>query len=289
MTGAQLAGWLRSLADQVERNPKIDGETYRLGTVTVQVAPSSTLRTHKQRHGTLDPPPASNPSHDLLREAIRDAVLTSTETLVRRIRDGVETATEKAIGRGVSAALDTISSLDLKNTTTSKTDRSSRAVEETGVVVVAADETIAGRNEAETRISCPPDLSLLDSQIANLEMCKGVPAHFIRNVTQTFVGKYLGTPEDRRLEAGWRKCLWEAVSGTWDDRKKRDRFLYEEKETEKTDASKIAAQVEASRRRADRERLERRELATGGVRRSEPPPPPKDQAGAVLALIRGIG
>ena len=92
MNGAQLAGWLRYLADQVEAADRVTGLPFKAGPVPIQVPNSSSLRTWKQRHGTLDPPSVSNPSHGVIRQTIRDAFETQTETLLRRIRDAVETA-----------------------------------------------------------------------------------------------------------------------------------------------------------------------------------------------------
>lgn len=287
MTGAQLAGWLRHLADQVEHHEKVDGEAYRAGPISIQVAQPSTIRTWKQRHGSLDPPSVSDPSHDVIREAIRDAFETHAETLLRRIWDASETAAEKGVARGVSAALDTISSLDLKNTTTSESDRSSRALEE--AVVVASGETVVRREtrNSEAFVPCPAELCLNAAQIANLEMNKGIPAHFVRNVTAAFLAKYLGDPEDRRTEANWRKGLGTAVIRTWDS-KHRQEYLTEEVDEQSRAAQAAAHQrlLDATDRKARAEDEARRRRLLGPKRTT--PPMPEDPVVAIGQLTKGM-
>lgn len=215
MTGADLAGWLRHLADQVEPLSRVDGQTFDAGPCQLTVPNSSTLRSWKQRKGSLEPPGVSDASQRALREAVRDAFETEGETLLRRIRDAVETL---ASGGALHASL----LRDLKNTTTSEPDSVSRALGP--AVVVAGGETLLGRETrtGEAFVSCPADLRLNAEQLANLEMGKGIPEHFAGNVTAAFVAKYLGDPDDKRTVANWRKGLGTAVIRTWDSKHRKD-------------------------------------------------------------------
>lgn len=125
MTGAQLAGWLRILAEQVESVDKVDGQTFRAGPIALPVAQSSTLRTWKQRHGSIDPPSvAADPSHEAIRGAVRDAFEAHGETLVGRIRDAIETLELRSVAFTSSQRSKELEVVE-------DTDRSSRTVEST--------------------------------------------------------------------------------------------------------------------------------------------------------------
>jgi hypothetical protein len=294
MTGAQLAGWLRVLAKQVEAVDKVDGETYRAGPVTVQVAQSSTLRTWKQRNGSLEPPSVSDPSHDLIRETIRDAFETHAETLLRRIRDASETAVENGVARGVSAALDTISSIDLKNTTTSETDRLPRAVETPVVVAVAETEMgreLDSKTDATGKIACPENLSLTRGQVKRIQNDHFIPAEMVeplvRRTTSEFVLRYLDDQSAARSLGAWRGCLTKAVVGNWTNGDKRRALLADFKTPDDVERERAHQRLlEATDRRAAAEDEARRRRLLGPE--TAKGPVPKDIPGAVLQLVKAV-
>lgn len=69
------------------------------------------------------------------------------------------------------------------------------------------------QQQQQAKISCPPDLCLLDGQISNLEMA-GAPRWAIDLLTREMVGKFVADPNTRTREA-WLKTLSRAVSGEW--------------------------------------------------------------------------
>lgn len=142
MTGDQLAGWLMRLAHEVRGKASVDGE-YKSGPVRVVVPPPSTLRTFKQRHGSLDPPSVSDPSHDSIRDAVRDAFETHGETLLRRIRDAFETQLS-------GGAAPTFSQRSKVLEVVEEPDRSSRdeGSKETPTTTTTG-ETLLGRSKGE--------------------------------------------------------------------------------------------------------------------------------------------
>jgi hypothetical protein len=72
----------------------------------------------------------------------------------------------------------------------------------------------AEQQQQPTKIPCPPDLCLLDAQIANLEMA-GIPRWAVDQMTRDMVGKFIAdTGNPRTLEA-WLMSLSRAVSGDW--------------------------------------------------------------------------
>jgi hypothetical protein len=84
---------------------------------------------------------------------------------------------------------------------------------------VAKDLT--GQSEPEqqqqqqpTKIPCPPDLCLLDGQIANLEM-SGAPRWAIDILTRDMVGKFIADTGNPRTREAWLKTLSRAVTGEW--------------------------------------------------------------------------
>ena len=63
---------------------------------------------------------------------------------------------------------------------------------------------------------------MTDAQIATLEVA-GVPDWAVKVITIRFVGKAVAAPDDGRTLTAWRKCLFVAVSGDWNNAEKRPR------------------------------------------------------------------
>jgi hypothetical protein len=72
----------------------------------------------------------------------------------------------------------------------------------------------AEQQQQPTKISCPPDLCLLDGQIANLEM-SGAPRWAIDILTRDMVGKFIADTGNPRTREAWLKSLSRAVTGEW--------------------------------------------------------------------------
>jgi hypothetical protein len=109
----------------------------------------------------------------------------------------------------------------------------------------------------DERIPCPPDLKLLDSQVASLEVSPMVPRWAIDQLVAAFAGKYAGDPNDRRTIGDWRKGAHTAVCGNWNNAAKRP-----QRPTEDTDSD-----AQERRRRADE--VEARALAVQTPKRSQ--------------------
>jgi hypothetical protein len=69
-------------------------------------------------------------------------------------------------------------------------------------------------------IPCPRDLTLSTDQIATLEV-SGVAREAIPPLTAAFVAKYIDDQNDHRTLKVWRRCLVSAVSGAWNDPRRR--------------------------------------------------------------------
>lgn len=101
-------------------------------------------------------------------------------------------------------------------------------------------------------------MRLLDSQIATLGTC-GIPQWAVEALMADFVGRYLGAPTDLRTVEDWRKGMWTAVKGNWNDPNKRPKKPAEADATQQRAQS--AAEVEA-RAKAQRD-LKARQRGTG--------------------------
>lgn len=69
-------------------------------------------------------------------------------------------------------------------------------------------------------ISCPADLRLSLDQQKTLESAM-LPAWGIDALTSRFVASFSADPDDKRTLVVWRKCLSQAISGWWNDPRKR--------------------------------------------------------------------
>jgi hypothetical protein len=97
-------------------------------------------------------------------------------------------------------------------TTTTKTVDQERA---SGTHPVAA--------ASGSKVPCPKDLTITDDQRATLAMTPGVPDWAIDALTRRFIGNNQADPEDQRPLVTWRKCLWQAIVGDWNNPAKRPR------------------------------------------------------------------
>lgn len=119
----------------------------------------------------------------------------------------------------------------------------------------------AGLPDPVAKVPCPPDLRLLDSQIATLETSL-VPRWAVEVLMAGFVGKYQGATSDRRTVDDWRKGMWTAVNGNWNDPSKRPKKPPDDPELGDQERRQRALDVEA-RARAARD-AKARQTGTGG-------------------------
>jgi hypothetical protein len=78
--------------------------------------------------------------------------------------------------------------------------------------------------EPQGKIPCPPGLSLTADQRATLETAL-IPGWAIDALTTEVVAGFQGDPADHRPLAAWRKCLSRAISGRWNDQRRREELL----------------------------------------------------------------
>lgn len=126
-------------------------------------------------------------------------------------------------------------------------------------------------------IPCPRDLTLTPDQRATLETCLVEP-QAIDAFTRQFVIKAIADPNDKRTMIAWRKSLGMAISGNWNNPKKRTEAM----------AEPAPGVLEHERRLAAAERGPEREKPR---RRPEPPLPKPDEtlrmAEEALAKVGG--
>lgn len=77
-----------------------------------------------------------------------------------------------------------------------------------------------GQPQQPELVPCPRDLSLTVDQIGTLET-SGVQREAIAPLTAKFIAKHISDPDDKRTLKVWRKSLVSAVSGDWNDPRRR--------------------------------------------------------------------
>lgn len=69
----------------------------------------------------------------------------------------------------------------------------------------------ASEEANDSKVPCPPDLTLSEGQIANLRMTMNLDDSQIRTLTLKFVNKFIDAKNDRRPLQVWNRCLSTSV------------------------------------------------------------------------------